>query len=147
MYTTQVVNFFASKTQHHACITARWTTAFECRFLPKNIRDAHERENLVRTNPEQMLTCSNGEERSEHIGLWLGLILWNTKTGRVQQIPVISFEKIPKGLGLRQGLGLFATFVRKYTCSNAQEQERRERRRTCSPPCASLHPDHQVPRQ
>ena len=60
------------------------------------IRDAHERENLVRTNPEQMLTCSNGEERSEHIGLGLGLILWNTKTGRVQQIPVISFEKIPK---------------------------------------------------
>ena len=26
-------------------------------------RDAHERENLVQTNPEQMLTCSNGEER------------------------------------------------------------------------------------
>ena len=26
-------------------------------------RDAHERENLVRTNPEQMKTGSNGEER------------------------------------------------------------------------------------
>ena len=25
-------------------------------------RDAHEQENLFRTNPEQMLTCSNGEE-------------------------------------------------------------------------------------
>jgi len=48
------------------------------------VRDAHEREKSCSNESEQMLTCSNGEERSEHIGLGLGLILWNTKTGRVQ---------------------------------------------------------------
>ena len=58
--------------------------------LRKTIRDAHEREKSCSNEPEQMLTCSNGEERSEHIGLGLGLILWNTKTGRVQHIILLT---------------------------------------------------------